>query len=338
MRLVGKIIGAAFLFAVTNVFADGFSMSVGSEYSTGKYGTGDTTRVTYVPTSVSYDKGAFSFKLVVPWITVTGPGDVVPSGISGSSSSSSVVSNVVCTTSTSSSQQTVAASSADDNGGNRQKGKSSGSSGKSSGGSDDSASSSSVVTVQSTSETCETINTTVTTTKDGEVITTKRKRTTQSGIGDVVAAATYNLVDNEVTGLIVDVTGRIKFATASVSKNLGSGENDYTLQVNVDKYFGSPYLSFGLGYKWLGEPSGVNFNNVTYGSVGGGYKISNDSSVGVSYDWATAVVDGAERPREVSIYGSHRLSENYKLSAVVFKGLSDVNPDIGGGLTLNYFF
>ena len=48
-------------------------------------------------------------------------------------------------------------------------------------------------------------------------------RTTESGLGDVIAAATYNVIDNSATGLVLDVTGRIKFATADESKALGSG-------------------------------------------------------------------------------------------------------------------
>ena len=42
--------------------------------------------------------------------------------------------------------------------------------------------------------------------------------------------------------------------SASASCGLGSGKADYAVQANVDKYFGTPYVSIGLGYKWLGEP------------------------------------------------------------------------------------
>ena len=77
------------------------------------------------------------------------------------------------------------------------------------------------------------------------------------------------------------------------------------MQANVDKYFGAPYVSVDLGYKWLGEPSGVSDDNVVYGSLGGGYKFSRDTSFGVSYDWAAAAINGTTRPEVLSIYGSH---------------------------------
>ena len=77
---------------------------------------------------------------------------------------------------------------------------------------------------------------------------------------------------------------------------------------------------------------------MVYGSLGGGYKLSKSTEVGASYDWATAAVDGATRPQELSTYGSHYLSDNYKLSGVLYTGLKDASPAVGGGFTLSYYF
>lgn len=170
------------------------------------------------------------------------------------------------------------------------------------------------------------------------VASNTRARTTESGLGDITALVTYNLVNNRDSGWIVDLTGRVKFPTASESKGLGSGQFDYAFQANVDKYFGNKYIAMGLGYRMLGEPAGVQYNNVTYGSLGGGYLLSKATKIGFSYDTATAAVDGRTQPQEVSIYGSHRFNDEYRLNAVIYKGLSDASPDFGGGATLFYFF
>ena len=82
----------------------------------------------------------------------------------------------------------------------------------------------------------------------------------------------------------------------------------------------------------------MSYDNVVYGSLGGGYKFSKDTSFGASYDWATAAVDGATRLEVLSIYGSHYITNNYKLNGVLYSGLSDSSPDVGGGLTLSYYF
>ncbi len=285
MRLIKQLLIAATLLA-TNAYADGFSASIGADYSTGKYGTSDSTDVWYVPLAASYRTGAFTYKVTVPWIRVTGNGSVVPSGFSGSSSTSTISTGADC----------------------RKRG----------------------------TGACTNPQTITTTTPS--TTTATNVRTTESGLGDIVAAATYQAYDGGDQGFVVDFTGRIKFGTASDTRGLGSGENDYAIQTNIDKNFGPMYASLGLGYKFLGEPSGVNYKNVVYGSLGGGYNFSKDTEVGVSYDWATASVSGSPKPQELSIYGSHYINNNYKLSAVLYGGLSDANPDVGGGLTLKYYF
>ncbi len=265
----------------TDAIADGFSVSVGGDYSKGDYGSSDSTNVFYMPFSAKYETGAFSYNLTIPWIRISGAGDIVPGGFSGAGGASGSGS-VDC----------------------RKRG---------------TGACTNVVTTPS-------------------IISTTSSRSSESGIGDIVAAATYNALDGGDNGFIVDFTGRIKLPTASESKGLGSGKTDFAVQVNVDKNFNGPYVSTGLGYKILGEPNGVSYDNVIYGSLGGGYKLSKDTSIGVSYDWATAAVDGATRPHEFSIYGSHSISDNYKLSGALYAGLSDASPDVGGGLTLSYYF
>lgn len=301
MRLVKKVMLASVLFS-TNAFADGFSASAGADYSTGKYGTNQSTNVFYMPFAASYETGAFTYKLIIPYIRVTGTGDIVPGGFGGISSGSGTGGSSAIGTFGCAGDNRKGASKPEDNGPCAGATTGAGAPG-------------------------------------GGTTTGRRVRSTESGLGDIVAAVTYNVLDQQDTsGWIVDLNGRIKFGTASESRGLGSGKTDYAVQANVDKYFGAPYLSAGLGYKVLGEPRGVNYDNVVYGSLGGGYKFSKDTSVGVSYDWATAAVDGASRPQEISAYASHRINDNYKLNGFIYTGLSNASPDIGAGITLNYFF
>ena len=312
----------AFTIAVP-AYADGFKVSVGGDYSTGKYGTSEKTKVYSVPITASYDNGPLTVRVSVPYLQVTGFGDIVVSGLSGSggsttiAGSSTVVTTNVCTTT------------ADNRGKNSGSGKS---------GSDDDVE----VEVEDNVTVCtaetKTITTNSVTVPGSPTKTTvvKRRKQTDSGFGDVTATAIYSLIDTD--DWVFDLTGKVKLPTGDESKGLSTGETDYALQVNLDRYFGAPYVSVGLGYRWLGEPSGVDFDNVTYGSIGGGYKISQFASIGVSYDWATAASRFGSEPQEVSVFGSYRINEHYKLSAVLYGGMSNASPDAGGGITLNYYF
>jgi hypothetical protein len=55
------------------------SLGLGVHYSTGEYGTSSTTRILSIPFTAQYDVGRWQAKLIVPYIGVTGPGNVIPS-------------------------------------------------------------------------------------------------------------------------------------------------------------------------------------------------------------------------------------------------------------------
>src|SRR5882724_6830468 len=51
----------------------------------------------------------------------------------------------------------------------------------------------------------------------------------ESGLGDTVLTLTYH-AHHAADGLTIDLTGRVKFGTASASRGLGTGETDYYVQ------------------------------------------------------------------------------------------------------------
>ena len=59
------------------VQSGGFSLATGVDYSTGKYGGTSSTDIIYAPLIGKYETDKWVFKLTVPYIVVTGPGNVV---------------------------------------------------------------------------------------------------------------------------------------------------------------------------------------------------------------------------------------------------------------------
>jgi hypothetical protein len=277
------LLGCVWLAVSSGLCAEGLKLNAGIDYSRGKYGTSESTDVTYMPFSAEYTTGALSYKLTVPMIRVTGNGTVIPGGL-GDSSGGGGVGSFGCA-----SDSRKGAGKVEDSG------------------------------------LCA-----------GTAAASSTGRTTTSGVGDVLAGVTYNVIDNSAKGVVVDLAAKVKFGTASESKNLGSGENDYALQGYAEKSWGAVSVSVGVGYKWLGRSTGAKFDGVKFGSFGGEYKLSNDSSMGIGYDWASARVAGGIRPKEFSLYGSQRLNKNYKLNAVLYRGLSDASPDGGGTVSVSY--
>lgn len=58
--------------------ADGPSLGIGIDYSSGKYGTATTTDILSVPVTAKYGTGNWTFKASLPWLRVSGDPNVIP--------------------------------------------------------------------------------------------------------------------------------------------------------------------------------------------------------------------------------------------------------------------
>lgn len=241
----------------SRVLADGsFTLTSGVDYSSGKYGQSQSTDITYIPLIAKYETDNTTVKLTVPWLQITGPGDVVGADailVRGNTSS---------------------------------------------------------------------------------------KKTTESGLGDVVLSATQTIANfGETRPLTLDLTGKVKFATASKTKGLGTGENDYSVGLDAYKQISKPITLFGgAGYKLMGDPTGVNLNNVWFGSAGLSYRINPSTSASVMADYRQRTLNSSDSLREVTAFITHKFSAQYKLQSYITHGYSDVSTDWGGGLMLGYIF
>ena len=68
----------ALLLAAGVANAEGLSLGVGADYSTGDYGSDTTTKILSVPLSAKYETGDWTFKASLPWMRVEGDANVVP--------------------------------------------------------------------------------------------------------------------------------------------------------------------------------------------------------------------------------------------------------------------
>ena len=158
---------------------------------------------------------------------------------------------------------------------------------------------------------------------------------TQSGLGDVLASLTvYDVLYSESLGMAFDLTGRVKFGTADPDNGLGPGENDYSMLGDVYKFFDRVTLMGTLGYKFRGDPAGLDLNDVMIGSVGGLCDCGQRARFGVFYDYREASLADGDEVRELMLFASKDLNRAWQLQYFVFKGFTDNGPEWGGGLQL----
>jgi hypothetical protein len=249
------IAGFAFLgVPPTYALADSnFHLGTGFDYSSGKYGKTDATEVLSIPVVGTYQDGPLMLSLTVPYVTLTGTGEVVLGGRQGKVTSTSNI-----------------------------------------------------------------------------------RRTTQSGIGDVLASVTYNVYSGMNDTFAMDASGRVKFGTASTK--MGTGENDYAVQLDVYKALGRFTSMTTLGYEFVGKPAGSDLNNVIFALLGADYSFTSHTSGGAEFKASESYSVIAEGQRELRLYANLRISPAVNLRGYALKGFSDGSPDTGFGILVSSRF
>ena len=161
----------------------------------------------------------------------------------------------------------------------------------------------------------------------------------RDGIGDVVLSAGYTYFPTGPSALpVVSLTGKVKLATADEDEGLGTGEEDYTLQLEISKTFGwfSPFA--GVGYKFIGDPKGVSFEDKLFASGGFSVDLGDRVDVGIVYDWAQSAVKGNPDIHELSPFASIKLGDHFAMDPYALVGLSQAAPDWGLGMQFRVFF
>ena len=161
---------------------------------------------------------------------------------------------------------------------------------------------------------------------------------TRSGLGDVIASATHTYYYDPATGLLVNLTGKIKFGTADAAKGLGTGMNDYMFQSDIYQISGD-LTTFGtIGYKIYGSPAGYTLNNILYGSLGASYKLDQANSAGMMLRVGQASTTTGSSRMEAILFASRKLDKTWKAQGYVLKGFTNSVPDFGIGATIAYQF
>ncbi|MBY6212347.1 hypothetical protein KUV95_12370 [Microbulbifer agarilyticus] len=266
-RFAKAFIAASSVSLCSGAMASDWKYSLGADVSSGDYGSTAETDITSLPFTVSYSpSAAWTFKASLPWVSVEGPGDVIPGGDGGF-----VIG--------------PGNGFGNGNGGNQN--------------------------------------------PDESV------RSKESGLGDLWLTGTYSLepVGNRY---FVDLSAKYKVPLGDEERGLGTGESDYTLQMEVftavDDF--TPFVT--VARKFKGDLPDVVLRDVWYTSVGSGYRLSEVSSMGASLDYQQAATDTSSAQTEIFGYYSHKLNNRWTGMLYGYIGLADGSPDQGFGLQISY--
>ncbi len=161
---------------------------------------------------------------------------------------------------------------------------------------------------------------------------------TESGLGDIWASLSYSLQSFPTEWGYLDLIGKVKFPTADEDRGLGTGEMDYTLQVDYFKSLGKFSPMATLAYKIKGDPDDYEIDNVFYLSVGADYRYNKEINFGATLDFQEASSSQSDDALELFAYLGYRFSDSFLVTGYGYTGFTNGSPDIGGGAQLRFTF
>jgi hypothetical protein len=161
---------------------------------------------------------------------------------------------------------------------------------------------------------------------------------TSSGLGDVTLSATYAAHYDAANQLGVDLTGKVKLATADEEERLGTGEHDLGIGGEVYKAFGRLTAFFGVGYTEFGTSRLFNVDNAFNYTLGASYRLDERDSVGLAYDERERLSSAAAPLQEFTAFFSRRIRRGWHAQLYFLVGFAEGSPDWGTGLSAAYPF
>ncbi|GMG87802.1 hypothetical protein [Biformimicrobium ophioploci] len=162
------------------------------------------------------------------------------------------------------------------------------------------------------------------------------ERSSESGLGDIWLTSTYSLEPLAANSIYVDLSAKLKMPTGDEAKGLGTGEVDYSLQMEAFAPMGKWMPFVTVARKFKGDMPETELNDVWYTSVGSAYQLSGNTSFGASLDYQQATTAESDPTNEIFSYVSHKITPRLTGMLYGYVGLADGGPDNGFGVQFSY--
>lgn len=177
----------------------------------------------------------------------------------------------------------------------------------------------------------------------------------EQGLGDVIVKGSYNLLYNAEDQLLIDVLARWKIPSADEQKALGTGQDDYSLQLDLAKRWGA-YSGFAsVGYKWRGDGEieretqqaggtrelasmQLSLDDGAYVSLGGIWHYHAMRQIGLVWDYREPANADNAAIQEAIFYGKWRLDRRWSVMSYLGRGFTRNSSDATVGLQCAYRF
>lgn len=149
---------------------------------------------------------------------------------------------------------------------------------------------------------------------------------TNSGMGDSTLALTYQMDPLSDTSPFIDLRLNVKFPTADREKGLGSGEVDYSAQVDISQNYGSSVLFGSLGYTFRGKTElYAGLDDSAFVQLGIARPLDQKWNIGFFYDFREPASTFSPEIHELVPYLSYQISDRWSFTGLAAFGFTDAS-------------
>lgn len=149
--------------------------------------------------------------------------------------------------------------------------------------------------------------------------------TQTDGLGDILLNVGYTFLPADK--VLLKTSAIMKVGTGDVNKGLGTGEHDYSAQVDLFTSYEQAYFGASAGYTITGDTDLYKYNDVLYSSLVAGYNIAYGFHSGVSYYYRQTLFDSLDDTQSVAPYLSYKVLDTLKVELRYTRGLSNSTAD-----------
>ena len=147
-----------------------------------------------------------------------------------------------------------------------------------------------------------------------------------SGIGDSTLAVTYQMDPFIETSLFIDFRLDIKIPTADRNRGLGTGEADYSTQIDISQNHGNSVLFGTFGYTFRGKTDFyAGLADSAYVQMGVAWPFASRWNVGIFYDFREPASTFSTEIHELVPYFNYRLSDSWSFTGLTAFGFTQAS-------------
>lgn len=152
------------------------------------------------------------------------------------------------------------------------------------------------------------------------------RQESSGGVGDSTLALTYQMDPLSDMGPFIDFRLDVKIPTADREKGLGTGEADYSTQVDISQSYGGSVVFGSFGYIFRGKTDlYAGLEDSAYVQLGVAQPFATKWNVGVFYDFRESASTFSSEIHELVPYFSYQVSESWVFTGLAAFGFTEAS-------------